>query len=133
MSARPNVFISHSEADFDRAWIRDFAHELEEQGLDVWLDELDIRPGEDVATAVLQALRASDVIVALLSPATASRPNVLFELGAAIGSGKRLVPLVRRLTDIKKLPALVSERQYLVADSPEKAAKAVVEAATLSS
>jgi hypothetical protein len=128
MSTKQHVFISHSYPDPDVAWIQDFARQLEDEGLDVWLDGLEIGPGEEIADTVLKALRSSDIIVALLSPATVSRPNVLLELGAAFGSGKRVVPLVRQQSDIEKLPALVSRRQYVVADSPEKAAKAVVEA-----
>src|SRR5207244_3561474 len=86
------VFISHSAGDAD--WARSFAQALKERGVTVWFDEFDLRPGESVRDALEAGLRSSDVLVALLDADSPSRPNLFFELGAAIGMGKRVVAIV---------------------------------------
>ncbi len=70
------------------------AHE-KQRGVSVWFDEFDVQPGEPWRDALESALRASDVLVALLDAEYPSKPAVSFELGAAIGMGKKVVPIVR--------------------------------------
>ena len=77
---------------------------------------------------VEQGLRESDVIVLLLNPESANRPNVLFELGAAIGLGKRIVPIVPEDADLSQLPGPIRYRRYLLRRSPADTAKEVAAA-----
>ena len=85
---KPNVFISYSRRDVD--WARSFAQALKQRGVIVWFDEFDVQPGESVRDALESALRNSDVLVALLDAEYPSKPAVFFELGAAIGMGKKV-------------------------------------------
>jgi hypothetical protein len=82
------VFISHSAQDAD--WAQSFAQSLKERGVTVWFDGFDVLPGESLRDALESGLRNSDVLVALLDAESPSRPNLFFELGAAIGMAREL-------------------------------------------
>src|SRR5438445_291680 len=73
-------------------------------------------------------LRESDVLVALIDPSSSLKPNLFFELGAAIGMGKRVVPIVPREFDASKLPFELRTRRYLIRDSPEDTAEELAHA-----
>jgi nucleoside 2-deoxyribosyltransferase len=115
------VFISHSNADSE--WVKLFADALKRHGIRVWLDQSQIKAGESLWEALEAGLRESDVLVALIDPQTSFRPNLYFELGAAIGMGKRVVPIVPRGLDNSKLPLELRIRRYLVRESPENTAE----------
>ena len=117
---KPSVFISHSANDAD--WARSFAQALKGLGVTVWFDE-DIRPGESWREALESGLRGSDVLVTLVSPDYLAKPGLFFELGAAIGMGKRVVSIVPKNMDPNSLPLDVRLRRYLVRDSPEHTAE----------
>ena len=87
---KPRVFISHSALDAD--WARSFAQALQHRGLTVWFDEFDVHSGESLREALESGLRGSDVLAALLDPEKPAKPALFFELGAAIGTGKKLYP-----------------------------------------
>ena len=115
------VFISHSTNDTD--WARSFAQALKKLGVAVWFDESDSRVGESGRDALELGLRSSDVLVTLLDADSSSRPNLYFELGAAIGMGKQVVPIVPQGTDPNILPLNVRSRPYLIRDTPEHTAE----------
>jgi len=115
------VFISHSARDAD--WARSFARALKERGVDVWFDEFDVRPGESLRDALEAGLRNSEVLVALVDAEAPSSPNLFFELGAAIGMGKRFVPIVPKDLDPKVLPLDFRLRRYLIRSTPEQTAE----------
>lgn len=119
------VFISHSRADTE--WVKSFAEALRQRGLRVWLD-LQIPVGKSLIEALDAGLRESDVLVALIDPETSFKPNLYFELGAAIGTGKLVVPIVPRELDNSKLPLELRNRHYLVRESPENTAERLVDA-----
>src|SRR5437773_10033923 len=85
---KPRVFISHSALDAD--WARSFAQARKQRGVTVWFDEFDVHPGESLRDALESGLRGSDVLVALLDPENPAKPALFFDLGAAIGMGKKL-------------------------------------------
>ncbi len=111
------VFISHSATDTD--WARSFAQALEQRGVTVRSDEIGVHPGESWSDALETGLRGSDVVVALLDSESSSRPNLFFELGAAIAMGKRVVAIVPNGIDLGVLPL----RRYLIRDTPEQNAE----------
>jgi hypothetical protein len=125
MSA-PQIFISYSHED--APWVRKFAEALRRQNLNVWLDEWRIAAGDSVANALETALRDSDAIVAVVSPSNARSPNVYFELGVALGMGKRLIPIVSPDLDRSAIPFDLRLRRFLTRGSPEEAAREVAKA-----
>ena len=115
------VFISHTARDAE--WARSFAKALKERGVSVWFDEFDVQPGESLREALESGLRNSDVFVALLDAEAPAKPNLFFELGAAIGMGKRVVPIVPKGIDLGALPLDLRLRRYLIRDTPEQTAE----------
>jgi nucleoside 2-deoxyribosyltransferase len=117
----PQVFISYTRSDGD--WARSFAEALKQRGLRVWFDQFQIAIGDPLREALEAGLRESDVLVALIDPGSSLKPNLFFELGAAIGMGKRVVAIVPRQVDTSKLPFELRSRRYLLRDSPEDTAE----------
>ena len=63
------------------------------------------------------------MLVALLDSESSSKPNLFFELGAAIGMGKKVVPIVPMGLDPGALPLDVRLRRYLIRQTPEQTAE----------
>lgn len=127
--ARPTVFVSYSGAD--KPWAREFAESLTGLGASVWLDERDSPATEEWPDDIDRGLRASDLIVLVLDREGAVRPNVLFELGAAIGLGKRVVPVMPEGLDASHLPEPLRHylsRTSLLRRTPVETARAVASA-----
>ena len=59
------VFLCHSSAD--KHLIRDLHERLKARGLRPWLDEVDLRPGQDWQLEITKAVRSSDVVLVCLS------------------------------------------------------------------
>jgi hypothetical protein len=111
---KPSVFISRSARDAD--WARQFAQALKKRGVTVWIDDLDVHPAESVRDALESGM-------ALVDSEYPAKPNLFFELGAAIGMGKKVVSIVPRDLDSNNLPLDVRLRRYLMRDSPEQTAE----------
>jgi len=121
---KPTVFISYSHINSE--WVHQFANALKQQGVNVWLDDWQIAAGESIVDALESGLRGSDVIVAILSPHNVASPNVLFELGFAVGMGKKLIAIVPQELDRSTIPFDLRARRFLVQEQPEKTAREVV-------
>ena len=122
----PKVFISYSSDDAE--WARRFAEALQKQSVDVWLDTWQIHVGEPLRDAMEAGLRSSDAIVSILSRANAQRPDVLFELGVALGTGKLLIPIIPADLEGSSVPFGLRNRRYLTKGAPDEAAREVAEA-----
>lgn len=118
--AKPRVFVSYSHKEAD--WAREFAQALSQRGLQVWIDQLAVKAGESIREAVEKGLRESDVFVTLIDPSTLSSPSLFFELGAAIGMGKRVVAIVPEDLDPSQLPLPLRARRFLIKRAPEATA-----------
>ena len=88
------VFISYASEDKELA--KKLSRSLESVGLGVWLDESHIMPGDNWAEKISQALKESQAMVVLVSPAAVNsewvRREIEFALGAKEYSG-RLLPV----------------------------------------
>ncbi len=73
-------------------------------------------------------MRASDAIVAILSPQNVDRPNLMFELGLALGTGKRLIPVVSEEVEGSMIPFDLRTRRWLAQRSPVETAREVAAA-----
>jgi hypothetical protein len=120
MSQR-RIFISHAQNDRD--WTRAFAESLEAEGAQVWLDELQVPAGDRLAEALEKGFRDSDVVAFVVTPDNVRSPTLLFELGAALGAGKRAVPIVPKDLATSELPYPLRVRRLLLRESPKETAK----------
>jgi hypothetical protein len=100
-----NVFISHSSSDKWAA--RQISKELEQRGIEAFLDEKDIETGDSIDEAVDEHLAQCDELLMILSPASLSSAWVLIEVGGARALKKRLVPILLHV-GANDLPAPIS-------------------------
>jgi hypothetical protein len=93
-SAGTQVFISHAASDSRFAGL--LARSLTRMGIESRTDadlRHEVRP-ERGASALAQALTEADLIVAIVSDKSVTSPNLNFEVGAAIGQNKRVIPVL---------------------------------------
>lgn len=111
------VFVSYSHREAN--WVKDIAKALVDQGVQVWLDQFEVKAGEPIRGE-------SDLFVVLIDPNSIRTPSLLFELGAAIGMGKRVVAIVPKDFDPDDLPLPLRARRFLVKGSPDATAGELV-------
>lgn len=124
------VFVSCSYVASLASWARSFVEALTERGQKAWFGENDVAPGDSLVEAVESGLRSSDVIVIILNRETAQNPNVMFEVGAALGMNKRLIPILlgEEGDRFEWVPLLLRRYRYLTPSSPQEAADLVMQA-----
>lgn len=94
----PIAFFSYSREDSEFA-LR-LANDLRAGGSAVWIDQLDIGPGERWDRVVQSALENCPSVLVILSPASVSSNNVLDEVSFALDQQKTLIPVLYRDCDI---------------------------------
>ena len=75
------VFISYSRRDSET--IENIVSQLESEGIDVWLDREDIKPGQQWRKQIVEAIDTAEAFVLNLSPDSGASDNVLKELNLA--------------------------------------------------
>lgn len=108
---KPKVFLSHSSRDA-RAVLM-FRDQAVAVGMDVYLAEHDVQPGESLADKVRDAIRRSDAVVVLLTKSGAASAYVQQEIGVAVDAGKPVIPIVE--TGVSSL-AMLEGREYISFD-----------------
>ena len=107
------VFLSHNTND--AAWVRWIAQNATSYGIEVYLYEHDLKPGEPLAAKVQQAINSSDAVVVLLSANSQFSPYVQQEIGLARGVGKQIIPLVQPGVEQRSL-AMLQGVEYIPFD-----------------
>lgn len=88
------VFFSYSRED--SAFALRLTRDLKARGAAVWLDQLDIAPGERWDRAVESALANCSCMLLLLSPDSINSDNVMDEVSYALEARKKLIPVLHR-------------------------------------
>jgi hypothetical protein len=94
----PRVFISHASEDKPR-FVTRFAQRLRENGVDAWLDQWEMRPGDSFVDRIFEhGLKEAQAVVIVLSAVSVQKPWVREELNHSvvkrIGRGLRIIPVV---------------------------------------
>ena len=88
------AFLSYSRED--KEFVRRLGGDLKAAGANVWLDQLDIVPGDLWDRSIEDALNECPRMLVVLSPASVNSRNVMDEVGFALETNKRLIPIVYR-------------------------------------
>jgi hypothetical protein len=88
------AFFSYSRDDSEFA-LR-LAADLKAAGANVWLDQMDIAPGQRWARAVQEALNNCHRLLVILSPSSVSSTNVEDEVAFALEEHKTVIPVFYR-------------------------------------
>lgn len=94
----PKVFLSHASEDKDR-FVVGFARQLRESGVDVWLDQWEMKPGDSLVDKIFEeGLKDACAVIIVLSTTSVQKPWVREELNASvvnrISRGTKLIPVV---------------------------------------
>jgi acetolactate synthase regulatory subunit len=104
----PKAFFSYSRDDLEFA-LR-LATDLKKAGANVWMDKLDIRPGQLWERKAEEALDNCARLLVILSPASVSSRNVMAEVGFALDEQKEVIPVLYREC---KVPFRLRPLQYV--------------------
>src|SRR5437588_10175171 len=86
------TFFSYSREDSE--FVVRLVKELRATGVAVWLDQLDINPGQHWDTEIEKALQECPRHVTVLSPAAVGSSNVMDEVSYALQEHKQVIPLL---------------------------------------
>jgi hypothetical protein len=94
----PKVFVSHASEDKAR-FVVDFARRLRENGVDAWLDQWEMKPGDSLVDKIFEeGLKEARAVVIVLSATSVQKPWVREELNASVvnrlSRGTKLIPVV---------------------------------------
>jgi len=97
LSDSPKAFLTHASADKVR-FVRDFASKLMKNGVDVWLDEWEINPGDNPVRKIFEeGLPKCQFVILVMSAISVQKPWVREELDAAfvrkVEGQARLIPI----------------------------------------
>ena len=108
-----HLFLSHSSADAPLA-LRIKTHIEETGGAQVYLAELDVEPGADLAAKVQTEIRRSDATIVLLTRNAIESAYVNQEVGFAL-NGQIVIPIVEKGFDRSRL-GMLQGREYIEID-----------------
>jgi len=95
----PSVFISHASEDKDR-FVTQFAKKLRDQGIDAWLDDWEMMPGDSLVDKIFNhGIKKSSMFIVVLSRASVQKPWVNEEINRAFlsrieSSNYRIIPII---------------------------------------
>lgn len=84
--------------------------DLRASGIAIWLDKLDIRPGDDWDQSIGRGLADSTRMIIVLSPEAVASDNVLDEVGYALSKSKPILPILLKDCEV---PYRLSRIQYI--------------------
>src|SRR2546421_21198 len=79
-----------------------------------WIDESDVAAGEAISEKIRESLKRASALIVIISERSLKSPWVQFELGAAEGMGKPVIPILIGPVGIeKKLPEWLQGLRYV--------------------
>lgn len=103
------IFFSYSRADAKFA-LR-LGEDLREAGMDIWIDQLDIPPGETWDEEIQKALENAACLLIILSKTSVESDNVLNEINYALETKKQVIPILIE-NDLRK-PFNINRLQHI--------------------
>jgi TPR repeat protein len=88
------AFFSYSRDD--SSFVVQLAADMKAAGANVWLDQLDITPGQRWDRAIEDALKNCPRLIVILSPTSVNSTNVMDEVSFALEEQKTVIPVVYR-------------------------------------
>ena len=101
----PKVFICHASEDKER-FVLPFAKRLRRDGIDAWVDQFEIQPGDNLVQKIFQGIKEASTFIAVISDFSVQKDWVQKELSTATVKsiyGKiKIIPIV--LDGITNIP-----------------------------
>src|SRR5471030_3200421 len=113
---RHDVFLSHSHVD--KVYADAVCHKLEASGIRCWVAPRDIRPSEDWAEAIINAMDNCRILLLIFSSSSNSSPQVRREVERAVNKGLSVLPFrIENVPLSKSLEYFISTQHWLDAIS----------------
>ena len=106
-----DAFISYSRHDMQA--VDELVAGLWRVGKSTWVDRSKLLASEQWRQALLAGIEASDHFVFVMSPDSVSSEFCQLELGHAVASLKRIIPVTLREVAPSVLPTILAERQWV--------------------
>lgn len=116
----PAIFLSHSWED--KFFARKLAEKLNEFGVDVWIDEAELKVGDSLIQKISEAIEKAEYVAAVLSHNSVSSTWVQKELAMAMTqeiAGKR-VKVLPILLEKCEIPKFLKDKVYADFTNPEE-------------
>ena len=104
----PATFVSYARAD--SAFVLKLGADLKSTGANVWIDQIDIKPGQEWDSAIEEAVEKSPWMLVILSPACVASKNVRDEIAFALKKEKRIIPVLYQACSV---PFRLDRIQYV--------------------
>jgi HEAT repeat protein len=111
MTKNKHIFLSYRSAEADFA-LR-LAADLKNAGVNLWMDRLDIKPGDDWIQALQSAVNECAGIISILSPEYVASNYCRGELARAVRMGRQIFPVLLRPVPAPDWPFEVERLQYI--------------------
>lgn len=107
-----SIFLSHTAVD--KPFVRRLVRDLGNQGLECWIDEVEIKVGESLLERILNGIASLDYVGVILSPDSVASDWVLREIDLAmeqemLGCKLKVLPILYRRCNI---PTCFGDRHY---------------------
>jgi DNA-binding CsgD family transcriptional regulator len=135
----PSVFISYShDTDDHKEWVYAFSSDLVLNGVNVTLDQWDLKPGQDIVSFMHKGIARADRVILICSDNYVQKADngsggvgyekliVSAELAAKTDTSK-FIPIVRGNSTDRKLPAFMGARLYVDFDRDDIYSKRLME------
>lgn len=111
----PDIFMSHRA--LDKPFVRTLSTDLAALGVDVWMDEWEVSPGDSLHGQIADALGGSKLVAIVIGPAGVTSEWMKTEINAALTREKRaratlVVPIIHG-TDEAPIPILLEDKLRL--------------------
>jgi hypothetical protein len=120
------IFVSYSRKD--KSFVDQLARDLQQSGVDIWIDRKGIEGGERWRATIVDAIRACDAFLIVLSPQSVASDNVAKELALGDRHRRRIIPVLYQSCEIPpQMEYQLAELQHIdfVADYNEALGKLV--------
>ncbi len=108
----PSVFLSHNSRD--KAFARKLASMLEDNGVNVWIDEAELKVGDSLIQKIGSAIEETDFVAVVLSPNSVDSTWVKKELAIAMERelSERKVTVLPILKEPCDIPPFLKDKIY---------------------
>ncbi len=93
MPADQKIFFSYSRKDGEKFTLK-LATDLRNAGCNVWLDQLDIRPGKPWDLEIEKALKTATCLLFIVTEKSVDSKNTLDEVYYALDNNKEVIPVI---------------------------------------
>ncbi len=114
------IFISYAHEPKSRRAATELAARLRRDGLPVWMDQWEVKPGQMWKSAMESALQEANTVLAIVGKSKGSR-MLEKELKAALEQEKTVIPVLTEEADFDDIPEMIRDRQAVAPTNDKNA------------